>query len=1536
MITHASSSLRIAGGLKGYYTCSFLWVCLLSVFPYLAHAEPLISEPTFSRLSTEQGLSQDTVNTMLIDNEGFLWLGTDGGLNRYDGYHSIQITGKNNEFADDGIQYLFQDSAGQLWVSTYNTGVYRLNLQTGEAKQIVNTKYAENPDLTQYANNIVEDDNGKIWLAMDQAVLSYDPITENYETIFSLSEGDIKQGGLVRWIWIDRDIIIVAKSTGLMSLNLSTKQQKEIPYLDKTKANPDSLNAKFLYADESNTFWIGTVEGLFSYPLDQLRDFVEKDDTSLTPAKERVAARNIWRFLVLSNNEYYLATDKGLYVFDPEKDVLQQVFRPTDSRDYLSEDDLHDLILDKNNNFWLGSKADGALYWSPKSTLFDRVFNARGGRENKVLSNNNIWSIAQQDDTNLWVGTDNGLNRYNLQDGSTQSFMVSADDKAQYSPSTITQVLKNQGNKLWLITPEGINSFNPENGLTSPLKTKEQTSEKTNNNYTWGAASTEDGDLWFINDDGYFRYSAKDGKVRSLEQISSKLPYHNDLAKFIGTLPGEPDKMLLAVEGQIWQWDSNLNQLSELFGIPKQKQLNQAVGDSFVIDSNNVMWIAYPGYGLVGVDATTYEKKYFFNNDNLLPTNSIYSLQLDKSGNIWMSSHAGILKFYPNMQSLQRFGHAEGLGNFEFNQGAGAQLSDGRIVYGSPKGFTLFDPNLLNIENSTIPKVSITRVNLASAQLNMPLGDLSGQSVELAFDDVGLTIDFSTLEFEYQNNTRYQYKLVGTNTLEYPFTKDAQVSFPKFAPGSYRFEVVAFDTNSGDESKPAILNIKVNYAPYASPMAYAAYVLTSLLFFGVLWSRKRMHTQRLFLAHQDTVRSKNRLTQALTASNSNIWEWQSDNDLYYAPRITEELGYVQLGKEVSCQQHVDIIYGLDRQQYLLKWQRFVSQQDVTFDVTYRMQAKNGEILWYRDVGSIVPDSKKNNTVLVTGTYSNVTSTIADQEKLRLFGEAYKHTRDWVIIYNSQQVVLAANEAFYETFNIDENAVLSDEVKRIYKLQGNNTAHFWQKLTVLNADEHWSGEDKVAFEGGRICDVIVFVKAVASVYDSNSIEYYLVVISDISEQKEAEQKLRKLASYDSLTGLPNRALLLDRIQHAIDHAMRSQTAIAVFFIDLDRFKTVNDTLGHKAGDQLLIIIAQRLTQLLRQDDTVARLGGDEFVVVVEDVYDPDKLSSVASQIIKVIDTPIQLGNQTVSVSSSIGIALYPGDALNSEELLRNADIAMYHAKENGRNNFQYFTEHMNNQAQARLILENQIKEAQQDKEFKNYYQPIVNLQTGRVEGFELLMRWPTSEGMIPPDRFIPVAEELGLIEEMTWDAILRALPILCLWQKSGFNGYLSVNLSARHFEGKISIEQISQLLRINQVPISSLRFEITESALMKDYEKALAYMLQMQEQGYVIALDDFGTGYSSLKYLKEFPINVIKVDKSFVDDIGKNKNNETIILTTLKMAESMQMYCIAEGIETNEQLQFFKANGCDHLQGYFFSKPVPEDELEDLITKQWRC
>jgi len=502
------------------------------------------------------------------------------------------------------------------------------------------------------------------------------------------------------------------------------------------------------------------------------------------------------------------------------------------------------------------------------------------------------------------------------------------------------------------------------------------------------------------------------------------------------------------------------------------------------------------------------------------------------------------------------------------------------------------------------------------------------------------------------------------------------------------------------------------------------------------------------------------------------------------------------------------------------------------------------------------------------------------------------------------------------------------------IQTTETARFWEKMFTFEAGQHWQEEDKVLLPNGDIRDIMVHVHAVPSVHDKNKVEHFLVIISDITEQKLAETKLLTLANYDALTGLPNRTLLLDRIGRGLEHAKRHALSMAVFFIDLDKFKQVNDSLGHKAGDELLVIISKRLEDKLRKEDTVARLGGDEFVIMIEEVISAEDISTLVTEISDIIDMPVLLGSQTVSVSSSIGIAMYPGDGLSAEDLLKNADIAMYHAKEQGRSNFQFFTQEMDELVKGRLRLENQLKKAHQAKKLLNYYQPIFNTHSQTIEGFELLLRWPTRNGMVPPDKFIPVSEELGLIEHMTLDAFERAMPVLTEMRQNGFNGYLSVNLSAKHFDNQSSIDKIMLLLEQHNIPVHVIRFEITESALMRDYDKALAYMTDIKQQGFLIALDDFGTGFSSLKYLKEFPINIIKVDKSFVDDIGKNKNNEAIILTTLSMAKQLKMSCVAEGIETLEQVQFFNKNKCRHLQGYYFSKPVPAEHISALLEKTW--
>jgi diguanylate cyclase (GGDEF)-like protein len=1511
-------------GPKKYYLSVLVILLLIS---FVSQSEPLIADPTFSRLSTENGLSQNTINSLLLDSEGFLWLGTAEGLNRFDGYQNQQVLGPNNEFNDAQINYLFQDSKRNLWVSDSVKGVHQYNLKSNTTKLVINLKVQRDNQLTQEASYISEDDKGDILFSMDEGVYSYSYVTDKLSVEYLLSDAMIANGNYVRAHLLSKNILFIGTRDGLFAVERGSNTPVLINYAQSIATTIDNLNVKMLYADNQDTLWIGTVEGLFNLPLSHVIEFI-LGTRPVPESKLPIANRNIWGLADLNSDLFYVATDKGLFSYQTKSEQLQHILLPTDSRDFIASDVLRNLVIDSNNNLWLGSENDGAIYWSPKTTLFNNVFNTRGGRDNKIFSHNDVWSMFQQDEDSLWVGTRNGLNLFNLSDGTTQKFLVSGDEKSQYSSSSITNIEAGKDNQLWLNTGDGILRFDSRTGKTYPLKINSIEDDVILKSYIWDIFVTPEQEILLVTAAGFFRYSPETGKVNKIELLSVSIDSRNSTGFIKGV---KPNTTLISVYGQLWEMDNATTQVTLIHETPLQQLQSKVYPSDVLIDANNIMWITYPGYGLVGIDALTYEKKFFYNKQNLLPNNTIFDMQLDTTGNIWLGSNSGLIKFSPQNHQIQKFNQKQGLAHSEFNSDTSLTLLDGRMVYGSPKGLIFFDPLKINIKKNHDIKVAITNILLVSNDLEMPFSNLDGQSIELTHDDVGLSIHFSTLEYQEQKNTSYQYQLSGKNNLAYPITTSPQVMFPKLSPGHYVFSVLAFNSENGAKSKPAIINIKVNYAPWASPPAYTFYSLIGLIGLLLLWQYRRAHNLRLYKAHQEALLSKNKLTLAFHASNSGIWEYQTEQDKFFVSRLGDEFTSKKI---MSFQNHTSLIHNKDKVRYQSAWHKFIADKDAELDITYRISTKDKTWLWFRDVGKVVEKNKDGEPLLVTGTYTNITEIVADQENLRLFGEAFKHTLDWVIIFNHKYYPIAFNDAFKKHFDIKDDDHAPKELAKLLKLQTSETAKFWKKMLTFEAGRHWQEEDKILLPNGNILDIMVHIHAVASVHDKNKVEHFLVIISDITEQKAAEAKLLALANYDSLTGLPNRTLLLDRIERGLEHAIRHAKSMAVFFVDLDKFKQVNDSLGHKAGDELLVIIAKRLGDKLRKEDTVARLGGDEFVIMIEEVTSAEAISALVTEISDIIDIPVTLGSQTVSVSSSIGIAMYPGDGLSAEDILKNADIAMYHAKEQGRSNFQFFTQRMDELVKARLKLENQLKKAHQAKKFENYYQPIFNTQSQKIEGFEILMRWPTRNGMITPDIFIPVSEELGLIEHMTLDAFERAMPVLNEMRRNGFKGYFSVNLSAKHFDNQSSIDKIILLLEQNKIPVTAIRFEITESALMRDYDKALRYMTHIQQKGFLIALDDFGTGYSSLKYLKEFPINIIKVDKSFVDDIGKNQNNEAIILTTLSMAKQLKMSCVAEGIETIEQVEFFKKNKCRHLQGYYFSKPVPAEKIPALLATTW--
>lgn len=443
---------------------------------------------------------------------------------------------------------------------------------------------------------------------------------------------------------------------------------------------------------------------------------------------------------------------------------------------------------------------------------------------------------------------------------------------------------------------------------------------------------------------------------------------------------------------------------------------------------------------------------------------------------------------------------------------------------------------------------------------------------------------------------------------------------------------------------------------------------------------------------------------------------------------------------------------------------------------------------------------------------------------------------------------------------------------------------------------------------------------------------VAILRDISERKRLETTIQYQATHDALTGLANRNLLHDRLNMAIAHAIRYGHSVSVVFVDLDRFKLVNDSLGHKAGDMFLLTIAERLQSTVREADTVARLGGDEFVLLLPEAVDNSLSANSVQRIMEVISQPILIGEKEFSVNCSIGIAIYPRDGDTSGLLIERADMAMYRAKEIGRNNFQFFTAAMNERLVERLRIVDALRDALERREFVLHFQPQVDLRSGRIVGAEALIRWQHPElGMISPARFIPLAEETGLIVPIGEWVVRTACEQNMAWQRAGYgNLRMAVNLSMRQFAQPDLVQSIATVLTETGLEPHRLEIELTEGLVMTDVENAVGILRDLKALGVQLAIDDFGTGYSSLSYLKRFPIDVLKIDQSFVHDIADSPEHATIVLSIISLAHNLRLRVIAEGVETDAQLAYLKKHDCDEMQGFYFSRPLPPGEFACLL------
>ena len=712
----------------------------------------------------------------------------------------------------------------------------------------------------------------------------------------------------------------------------------------------------------------------------------------------------------------------------------------------------------------------------------------------------------------------------------------------------------------------------------------------------------------------------------------------------------------------------------------------------------------------------------------------------------------------------------------------------------------------------------------------------------------------------------------------------------------------------------------------AKQQRYLLNIVILFLIAGIAYFISQIKSSKLMLRKR-----QERMEHALDGTNNGLWDWDVQrSDLYLSPRFEMILGYAPGEINTKTNSFEALIHQDDIGMVRQKLANHLKGKSPIFESEHRSRKKDGSWVWTLVCGKVVERSENQKSLRMVGTQTDITERKIIEEKLQQAAMVFETVSEAVAICNRDNLIVAVNQAFTDITGYTRNEVIGKNPKILSSGKHNKDfyAVLWAELKETGV---WQGEIWNRRKNGEIFPEWLSIATIKN--NHNEIDQYISVFSDITQRKDDEELIRFQANYDALTELPNRHLLMERLGFELQRAKRENSIVALMFIDLDRFKPVNDTYGHMVGDQLLWEVSKRLTNHVRETDMVARLGGDEFTVVLPNIENLNEVEQMARRILHEISRPFHLRGHELFISISIGITIYPNDASDLPALMTNADNAMYRAKDDGRNTFCFFTHEMNHHAKEMLRLENDLHRALQRNELIPYFQPIIDINSGELIGAETLLRWKHPEfGLMEPDRFIAIAEATGLIIPIgTW-----LLELICCqmirWRNNGlYLKRICVNISSRQFRDNL-LSVVQNALETSGLEPEYLELEIVESLLLEENQENNDTLKQLNDIGVRLSIDDFGTGYSSLSYLKKFPFDVLKINHSFIKELPDSKDDTTLVNTIINMAHGLSLEVVAEGVESAKQLEHLRSMDCHLAQGYYFSKPVPAHLFDKRMQK----
>jgi diguanylate cyclase (GGDEF)-like protein/PAS domain S-box-containing protein len=977
--------------------------------------------------------------------------------------------------------------------------------------------------------------------------------------------------------------------------------------------------------------------------------------------------------------------------------------------------------------------------------------------------------------------------------------------------------------------------------------------------------------------------------------------------------------------GTYWNGLQRVDPESRSMSVASEIDISRPINGLLPTESGD-LWVATRGAGVYRLKADGVVEHRTQRNG--LTSDFVQALRLDPEGALWASTDNGLARLDPGQMQFDRVALFAGSTTGGFNHGAFDIDADGHFWLGSEDGLFNFDP-LQEDPPAATPRVVVTEVRSRFARYPMRLNpEATRQTLLLSHDETALNFGFAAQQYLDSNLIQYSYYLEGQDeSWWFSDARQRDATYTNLPSGEYTFAVRARNPG-GAWSETYRLPLEVGLPPWRSNLAYTGYLLVfaALLAIGgyVVHSRRRLES-----SHRVALQKREkRLELALWGSGDWLWDWDIKGKRIFCPQFAAYAGIDADQGWMRIEDYNQSIDPADLEMIIEDTRaRIFDVDDLEYE--FRVTDAAGDSAWMQIRGKVVERCDANRPVRVTGTTKNVTAKKSAERGLITAARILENSHDAVAILDLDHHFIQVNRAFERITGYSEEEVIGRHSRLLNS--GRHSAEFMARLLqTLELKGEWHGELWERRKSGEAYCARITLSMVED--DVGRRAQYVAIFSDITRRLESERELRFLANYDALTELPNRTLFVERLSHAIVKARRSISRVAIMFIDIDDFKQINDSLGKVSGDLVLKTIADRLSSAMREEDTIARLGADEYAILIEGTESDREVEDLTRVLFNSFKSPIQVSGQNLRVQASIGISVYPNDGNESDDLIQNAQTAVSVAKEKKQGEAVFYAGEMRSSALDQLRMEEQLAGAIGRGELELHYQPKIETHSGRLCGVEALLRWRREpERLISPAEFIPLAEKRGLILEIGEWVLRRACQEIMSLTEHGLEPVpLAVNLSPRQTEDETLADVVETICRETGYDASMLQLEITETMIMAHAGETARVLERLREQSIKLVVDDFGTGYSSLSYLNRLPIDHIKIDKTFVDNVETDRYSRAIVSAVLSMADSLGLKVTAEGVERPEQFQYLREVGCKEIQGFLISRPLDFEQLVEFI------